>query len=193
MRIGIDLDGVIFDSEKLYRVYSELFDVCELKRNSIISEGELKFQKRYDWTEEEKNLFIEKYHRRIVHEANFMPGVIEVLKMLKDNGNQFILITARGGIAKDMISVTEEKLKSKGLFIFEKCYWGTINKDEICVKENIDIMIDDYIDNCRMVAESNIKTIYLKDAPSYEAEENPNIITLYNWGEIYRYLKEQHK
>ena len=67
------------------------------------------------------------------------------------------------------------------------------NKDEICVKENIDIMIDDYIDNCRMVAESNIKTIYLKDAPSYEAEENPNIITLYNWGEIYRYLKEQHK
>ena len=49
MRIGIDLDGVIFDSEKLYRVYSELFDTCELKRNSIIDEQELKFQKRYNY------------------------------------------------------------------------------------------------------------------------------------------------
>lgn len=30
MKIGIDLDGVIFDSEKLYRVYTELYDMIEL-------------------------------------------------------------------------------------------------------------------------------------------------------------------
>ena len=190
MRIGIDLDGVIFDSEKLYRVYSELFDTCELKRNSIIDEQELKFQKRYNWTEEEKDLFIKKYHKKIVEESNFMPGVIEVLKMLKDEGNKFILITARGGISKEMIPITEKRLKDVGLLISDKCYWGTKNKDDICVEEKIDIMIDDYIENCKMVANSNIKTIYLKDAPSYEAEKNENIITLYNWGEIYRYLKK---
>lgn len=190
MRIGIDLDGVIFDSEKLYRVYSELFDTCELKRNSIIDEQELKFQERYNWTEEEKDLFMQKYHKKIVEESNFMPGAIEVLKMLKNEGNEFILITARGGIRKDMIPITEKRLKSQGLLFFDKYYWGTKNKDEICTKENIDIMIDDYIENCKMVANSNIKTIYLKDAPSYEAEENENIITLYNWGEIYRYFKE---
>ena len=120
MRIGIDLDGVIFDSEKLYRVYSELFDTCELKRNSIIDEQELKFQKRYNWTEEEKDLFIKKYHKKIVEESNFMPGVIEVLKMLKDEGNKFILITARGGISKEMIPITEKRLKDKHLdFLIE--------------------------------------------------------------------------
>lgn len=27
MKIGIDLDGVVFDSEKEYRVYSELYDI----------------------------------------------------------------------------------------------------------------------------------------------------------------------
>ena len=37
MRIGIDLDGVIFDSEKLYRIYSELYDIQDLKKNSITS------------------------------------------------------------------------------------------------------------------------------------------------------------
>lgn len=34
MKIGIDLDGVIFDSEKDFRIYSELYDMLELKRNS---------------------------------------------------------------------------------------------------------------------------------------------------------------
>ena len=121
-----------------------------------------------------------------------MPGVIEVLKMLKAEGNEFVLITARGGISEESISFTEEKLKKEGIFIFEKCYWGIRNKDEVCIKEGIDVMIDDYIENCRMVAKSDIKAIYLKDAPSYEAEQNENIVTLYNWGEIYRYLgKEQ--
>lgn len=31
MKIGIDLDGVIFDSEKEFRVYSELYDLLDLK------------------------------------------------------------------------------------------------------------------------------------------------------------------
>ena len=34
MKIGIDLDGVVFDSEKDFRVYSELYDLLELKINS---------------------------------------------------------------------------------------------------------------------------------------------------------------
>ena len=29
MNIGIDLDGVVFDSEKEYRVYAELYDLLE--------------------------------------------------------------------------------------------------------------------------------------------------------------------
>ncbi len=32
MKIGIDLDGVVFDSEKEFRVYSELYD----KRMDIV-------------------------------------------------------------------------------------------------------------------------------------------------------------
>ena len=47
MRIGIDLDGVIFDSEKLYRIYSELYDIQDLKRNSLIDNKQVKFEKRY--------------------------------------------------------------------------------------------------------------------------------------------------
>ena len=66
MKIGVDLDGVIFDTEKLYRVLAELYDVLELKRNSIIDEKELRFQFRYSWSKQEQENFINKYHEYIV-------------------------------------------------------------------------------------------------------------------------------
>ena len=193
MKIGIDLDGVVFDSEKEYRVYSELYDVIDLKKNSKINNQELKFQKRFRWTEEEIQGFIEKYHKQIVVKSNYMPGTKEVLKLLKAEGHLLVLITARGGINKDMIKITEERFKNEGMEIFDKFYWATENKDEVCVKENIDIMIDDSYDKCESIAKSKIKTIYLKDAPSYDLEENDYIKVLYNWGEIYRYIKELEK
>ena len=53
MKIGIDLDGVVFDTEKEFRVYSELYDVLELKQNNKINNAELKFQDRFKWTKEQ--------------------------------------------------------------------------------------------------------------------------------------------
>ena len=190
MRIGIDLDGVVFDSEKEFRVYSEIFDMIDLKQNSKTDNRKLKFQDRFQWTQKETEDFLKKYHKQIIEESNFMPGVKRVLKLLKEEGNSLILITARGGINKDMIKITEKRLKENGMDIFDKYYWAIENKEEVCKKENIDIMIDDFCKNCESIANSKIKTIYLKDAPSYDLEENKYIKVLYNWGEIYRYIKE---
>ena len=55
LKIGIDLDGVVFDSEKLFRVYAELYDILELHQNGIIDNREVKFQDRYNWTKDIKN------------------------------------------------------------------------------------------------------------------------------------------
>lgn len=190
MKIGIDLDGVIFDSEKEFRVYSELYDMIDLKQNSKTDNKKLRFQDRFQWSKEELDGFLNKYHKQIIVESNFMPGVKRVLNLLKKDGHTLILITARGGINKNMIKITEDRLKENDMDIFDRYYWATENKDEVCKKENIDIMIDDYLKNCESTAKLNIKTIYLKDAPSYDLNQTENIKVLYNWGEIYRYIKE---
>lgn len=190
MKIGIDLDGVIFDSEKEFRVYSELYDMIDLKQNSKINNQELKFQDRFNWNQEEIERFLKKYHKQIILEANFIPGVKRILKLLKEEGHSLIIITARGSINKEMISITENILKQNEMDIFDKYYWATENKDEVCMKEKIDLMIDDSYQNCESIANMKIKTVYLKDAPSYDLKENEYIKTLYNWGEIYRYIKE---
>lgn len=189
MKIGIDLDGVVFDSEKLFRIYSELYDIQVLKRNSLIDNKELRFQKRYNWSEEEQENFLKMYHEKIVLEANFMPGAIDVLKMLKQEGHELIVITARGGWNKKMIDITKKRLEESKMEIFDKYYFATENKAEVCKNENIDLMIDDSYKKCKSIADEKIKTIYLKDAPSYDLE-NECVKTLYNWGEIYRYIKE---
>ena len=193
MKIGIDLDGVVFDSEKEFRVYSELYDMIDLKQNSKRDNRELKFQDRFNWSQEEIQGFLKKYHKQIILESNFMPGAKRVLNLLKKDGHTLILITARGGLNKDMIKVTEERLKENNMDIFDKYYWATENKDEVCIKEHVDIMIDDFCEKCKSIANQKIKTIYLKDAPSYDLKEDEYIKLLYNWGEIYRYIKEIDK
>ena len=164
--------------------------MIDLKQNSKINNKELKFQDRFKWTQEQINGFLKKYHKQIIVEFNFMPGVKRILNLLKQDGHTLILITARGGMNSDMIKITEEILNLNKMDIFDKYYWATENKDEVCIKENVDIMIDDFYEKCESIANKKIKTIYLKDAPSYDLKESEYIKVLYNWGEIYRYIKE---
>lgn len=190
MKIGIDLDGVVFDSEKLFRVYAELYDILELHQNGIVDNREVRFQERYNWSQETINDFMSKYHTKNIEEAAFMPGAKEVLKMLKEEGHQLIIITARGNKKKEHIAMTEDILKKNDMYIFDKYIWGVKNKSEICADEKLDLMIEDSDRNCKVISDKKIKTIYFKDAPNYEIQENEYLKTLYNWGEVYRYIKE---
>lgn len=190
MKIGIDLDGVVFDSEKEYRVYSELYDLIDLKQNSKLNNRELRFQERFKWSQEDVDNFVTKYQKQIMEEANFMPGAKRILNLLKEEGHSLILITARGGLNKENIAVSEKILQENKMDIFDKYYWAIKDKEEICIKENVDIMIDDSYKNCKNIANEKIKVIYLKDSPCYELEEDEYIKVLYNWGEIYRYIHE---
>lgn len=193
MKIGIDLDGVLYDSEKEFRIYTELYDILELKQNNKKNENAVRILDRFDWTDEQFSKFLDKYYLNIIKQANYMPGAQIVLDKLKKEGHEFVMITARGCYRKEMQLATEERLKKDNMDIFEKSYYAVTNKGEICEKENIDIMIDDSPENCKCVSERKIKTIYLKDAPSYDMEENEYLKVLYNWGEIYRYIKEMKK
>ena len=94
MKIGIDLDGVIYDSEKEFRIYTELYDMLELKQNNKKNENAVRIMDRFDWTDEQFDKFIDKYYLNIIKQANYMPGAQEILNRLKKDGHEFIMITA---------------------------------------------------------------------------------------------------
>ena len=55
----------MFDSEKEYRVYTELYDMLDLGKNTKRENREIKFQKRFNWSKEEIDGFVKKYHKQI--------------------------------------------------------------------------------------------------------------------------------
>ena len=60
MKIGIDIDGVILDYERVLRTYGDLYDFIELKKGGIINRNEHYLRNRYSWTEEERMNFVNK-------------------------------------------------------------------------------------------------------------------------------------
>ena len=192
MKIGIDLDGVVIDSETTFRTYEEIFDIDTVKGNNLINREEPKFQARYNWTEEQKQEFIEKYFLTVSKESNLMSGFIGVYNLLKKQGHEFVVITARGGFVKEMED-DAIRLLEENKIIFDKYYWKIDDRLEVCQNKNVDIMIDDDWRIIKKLADNNIKTLYFRDTNLVKLEENKYIKEVNNWGDIYRFIRNEEK
>lgn len=189
MKIGIDLDGVVIDSETTFRTYEEIFDMDVLKENNLINREEPKFQARYNWNEEQEKEFIEKYFIKVARESNLMSGFIGVYNLLKSQGHEFVVITARGGFVEELKDEAIRLLDENNIK-FDKYYWKISDKLEICKKENVDIMIDDDWRIIKKLSDNSIKTLYFRDTNLMKLEENEYIKEVNNWGDIYRYINQ---
>ena len=192
MKIGLDLDGVVFDSETTFRTYEELFDI-ERNQNKLIDRSEPKYQKRYSWNENEMKEF-EKYYLEISQSSPLMPGFKKVYELLKKDGIELIVISARGlcGSGNEMQCMEDDAkriLEENGI-VFDKYYWKQGDKLEVCQKERIDIMIDDDYHIVNTLASNNIKTLYFRDINLKELDETEYIKEVNNWGDIYRIIHD---
>ena len=190
MKIGIDLDGVVIDSETTFRTYEEIFDIDNLKGNNLINRQEPKFQARYKWTQNQEKEFIDKYFLKVSRESNLMSGFIGVYNLLKEQGHEFVVITARGGFVKEMKDDAIRLLEENDIQ-FDKYYWKVEDKLEICQKEKVDIMIDDDWKIIKKLSDNQVKTLYFRDTNLVKLNENDYIKEVNNWGEIYRYIREK--
>lgn len=189
MKIGIDLDGVVIDSENTWRVYEEIFDVQDVGENNLINSEEPYFQERYNWNQNMQDKFWDKYILKAAKDANLMPGFKFVYELLKSENHQFIVITAR---RDELADEAMDKFKRNNIN-FDKYYWNMPNKSEICKEEHVDIMIDDNWRNCLNISNNKIRTLYFRATNLKRLDENNYLKEVNNWGEIYRYIKELGK
>lgn len=197
MKIGIDLDGVVIDSETTFRTYEELYDLLVLKGNNLIDREEPKFQARYNWTKEQQKDFTNKFFLQVSKESNLMSGFVAAYKYLKEQGHEFVVITARGltldgNFMKEMEDDAKRVLNEQNI-VFDKYYWGQGDKLDVCQKENIDIMIDDDWRIIERLSSNNIKTLYFRDTNLKKIKENKFVKEVNNWGDICRYILENTK
>ena len=150
-----ELDGVVIDSETTFRTYEEIFDIDILKGNNLINKKEPKFQARYNWSSNQEKEFIEKYFLKVSRESGLMSGFIAIYELLKKQGHEFVVITARGGYVKEMKDDAIRLLEENNIK-FDKYYWNVEDKLEICKKEKVDIMIDDDWNIIKKIADCKI-------------------------------------
>ena len=186
MNIAVDFDGVLFDTETMFRSFSRLYDL-KIKGDGMVRPEELKIQNRYSWSEQHFNDCVECCVENIHKTAPIMPYAKQVLKALSKN-NKIYAITGRGLLHNCEIETTNQRLKQEGIEFTEVVY-SAGNKYEFCKKFNIDVMIDDLYENVIDLANKGVKCLYYRDMV-LKMCEHKNVIEVRNWGDIAAELVE---
>lgn len=182
-KIALDLDGVVFDSENLYRIYTEIYDVEIKKGDNIIDNGKRIFQKRYNWKEIEFKEFYTKYAHDILKNANIMTGA-EIIVPKLTKYFDIIIVTSRSDEEIQYALEKFNEIKLENVTIYNNEH----KKIDKYLLEKVDYIIDDDEFICLNASKNNICALYFKNNASEKLEENEYLKNVNNWGEIYKFL-----
>lgn len=151
MKIGIDIDNTICNTDELIDEYQNIF----IKEENI--------SKEYLWNDNDyKVSFLTKYLERIYKEATLKKDVKEVINRLSKD-NQIYLITARSSAFIDDIESLIYKYFDKHQIHIDKIIIHAKDKVDACLDNHIDIMIEDSLYNYNKLLENKINTILFDD------------------------------
>lgn len=185
MRIGVDFDGVILDSERYLKFRGEIYNTFVIKKKGPIDKHQFYNEDKFGWKKEETERFLQTEWVLATQEANFIYGAKDILTLLKNEGHQIILITNRGFLGDYELHEAKKRLEEFN-FPFDKMYFNPKSKLEVCIDEKIDIMIDDNTYNCKSISEYGIFTLFFRDKNMPKLPEGEHIRDVSNWGEIHR-------
>lgn len=190
MKIGIDIDGVILDSERNLRFYADYWSTFTLKKERKRSDSVTQ-EECFDWTNDEIDYFYNTYFDDITKKSHLMVGAKEILSKLKEEGHELYIITLRGYYREEERKDAEDKLNELGVK-FDGIYWAIKDKIKTCKELGIDVMIDDSQSHVEKFLNENINVLYFKE-PQIREINAPNIKLVSSWMDIYREIKKLSK
>lgn len=187
IKIGIDLDDVIFEFAKEYfklveRKYGEKKEFSEITTYS--------FWEILNITKEQSiDLAYEIYNSEMFSSLELVENVKENLEQMFEN-MEIYFITSRD-------KSTEEKTRKNlelnfpgkefNIIFSGDFFGGNKTKSEICEELGVKLMIEDNLTYAKSCADKGVKCILLNKPWNQENLEHDNIIRVENWNEI---LKE---
>ena len=187
MKIGIDIDGVITNIERVQLDYGAKF-CSERNMKGIINPSGYYCTDIFGWTKEDDDLFWGKYFEAYCKNEKPRPFASEVIKKIKDQGNEIYIITARnnGGwnlqLSNKIEDITRNWLKENNI-VYDALYFSAEDKFKICSENKIDLMIEDKPENINNL--SKIIPVICFDNIYNKKCEGDNILRCYSWYDIY--------
>lgn len=196
MNIGIDIDGVLLDLERFAIDYGTKFCIEE-NLDVKINIQEYWEGLKFNWTEEQENKFWNKYIIKYFKQYQPREFASEIIKKLKKEGNKIYIITARNeeGLPQEEYGksqeITKTWLNENNIEYDKLIFTPDSEKLEQCLKNNVEIMIEDSPTNIKNISE---KIPVIKYNCSYnENILGKNIITTYSWYQIYDIINKKMK
>lgn len=194
LRIGIDIDDTLTDireqlTNAVFEYAKELNKKVEnenIEINDVNNDGNI-YQKKFNFSYEELKYFLGPIQESITNNAIPRKDCVEVIKKLHAEGNEVYIITARDSeFHEDPYQQSMNWLNKNDIY-FDKLIVNARDKKKVCLDENIDILIDDSISNCKNVISGGISAIMITNSNIVEKD---NISCFENWIDIYNYLHE---
>ncbi len=193
MNIGIDIDNTLTDIEKeLFKVaniYTKEINPNFIPHKFIEYDGIRNMSDFYSfifgWSSKETEYFFRNPRIEVVDNAKPRKYSREVIKKLKDEGNNIYIITARTKRFDDIPYERSKNWLDKNDIIYDKLIVEAVDKVSASKELNVKLFIDDQLNNCINLSKNGIHTIRLTDSnKKYE-----NIVNIKSWDEIYKYIK----
>lgn len=194
MKIGIDIDNVISNfNDELLKEY--LKHDKELRNTGIINKNPEYLRKgMFDWTEEEESSF---YHANIEDFAIKLRPIedsVYYIRKLKEDGHEIYIITGRNnGEYINPKELTTQWLDKYNIvydkLIFTNAY-DKHAKTEVCLENNIDLMIEDSTRISLDLINNGIK-VYTMNTRYNQKEQTLDRVS--KWKEIYEKISKLNK
>lgn len=188
MKIGIDVDNTITNTMPILKAYCKKYNDEVVKRNLKMNEKGYSTTTLYNWTEEENIKFCHKYLQEIVSQAEIKENAREIIEIIKNEGNEIFIITARDDARFiEAYNLTKDFL-DKNNIVYDKIIVNCEDKYEYCKENDIGIMIDDEPQNINPISQI-IPVIVFKDLQNEDCK-GENVIKVDTWNEVYEEYKK---
>ena len=190
MRIGIDIDDTMTDIKDKLTV-AALEYAIKLGKNVTYDGGKINdiynngnvYQRLFGFNYDELKYFLKDIQESITDNALPREGCVKIIKKLKKEGHEIIVITARDSEFHDNPYKQSKVWLDKNNILYDKLIVNARDKGMVCKSEKIDILIDDNLNNCLSVLKENIKAI------RFSSNKSNDVINCDNWCLIYEIIK----
>ncbi len=190
MRIGIDIDGVLTDIEQWQLDYGSKFYYKYYKKEIVNHKG-YETCDIFDSTQQCDDEFWKKCFIDYCINVNIRKFAAEVIKKLREDGNEIFIITARGSSLSHSANVMlyEENKKIvkewliKNNILYDRIIFSPEDKLDICLNNGINLMIEDKVDNINKI--STKLPVICFHAGYNENCFGKNIIRCFSWYDVY--------